>query len=149
MALDTQTVLDCTDPHHVAGFWAAALGYELEDNSALIRRLLDSGAAPAEATVEVDGRLAWRTLVAIRHPEDPAADFTGAGLGRRILFQAVPEAKSAKNRMHLDLKVGADAIGEHVSRLEQLGATVLQRVEGGGNHHVTMQDPEGNEFDVQ
>jgi hypothetical protein len=149
MAIDTQLVFDTGDPHVVAAFWAAALGYELEDNSALIRQLLDAGAAPEEATIEVDGRLAWRTLVAIRHPDDDVHPHTGAGLGRRILFQAVPEAKTVKNRVHLDLKVGRDRVDDEVERLEQLGAAVLMHVDIPGSQHVTMTDPEGNEFDVQ
>jgi len=149
MAIRTQTVLDCTDPHLVAGFWAAALGYEREDNSALIRQLVDSGAAPEDVTTTVDGRLSWRTLAAIRHPEDPAHPFTGAGQGSRMLFQAVPETKTVKNRMHLDLCVGPDARDTEVTRLEGLGATVLARVDADGSNHVTMADPEGNEFDVQ
>jgi len=149
MTIHTQVVLDCTDPHLVAGFWAAALGYEREDNSTLIRQLLDSKAAPEEATTNVAGRLSWRTLAAIRHPDDPAHAFTGAGEGRRILFQAVPEPKTVKNRMHLDLSVGPDARDSEVTRLEGLGATVLAHVDANGSHHVTMADPEGNEFDVQ
>lgn len=149
MAIDTQIVLDCTDPHLVAGFWAAALGYEREDNSALIKHLLGAGAAPEAATTTVEGRLSWRTLACIRHPEDPVHPFTGAGQGRRILFQAVPETKAVKNRMHLDLKVGPDARVAEVTRLEGLGATVLAEVDANGSQYTTMADPEGNEFDVQ
>ena len=149
MAVHTQTVLDTTDPHLVAGFWASALGYEREDNSALIQHVLDGGQAPQEVTTTVDGRLSWRTLAAIRHPDDPVHPFTGAGLGRRMLFQAVPEPKTVKNRMHVDLSVGSDARDAEVVRLEGLGATVLARVDADGSNHVTMADPEGNEFDVQ
>jgi hypothetical protein len=149
MAIHTQTVLDCTDPHLMARFWAEALGYEREDNSALIRHLLDTGGAPEAVTTTVDGQLSWRTLAAIRHPDDPVHLFTGAGEGRRILFQAVPEPKTVKNRMHLDLSVGPDARDEEVARLEGLGATVLAHVDAAGSNHVTMADPEGNEFDVQ
>jgi hypothetical protein len=149
MAIRTQVVMDCSDPHLVARFWAEALGYEREDNSALIRQLLDTGAAPEAATTTVDGQLSWGTLAAIRHPEDPVHPFTGAGQGRRMLFQQVPEPKTIKNRVHLDCLVGRDARDAEVARLEGLGATVLAVVQGDGNDHVTMADPEGNEFDVQ
>lgn len=149
MAIHTQVVLDCADPLVVAGFWAAALAYEREDNSALIQQLLDTGAVPEAATTNVDGRLSWRSIAAIRHPDDPVHPFTGAGQGRRVLFQAVPEKKTVKNRMHLDLSVGPEARDTEVSRLEGLGATVLARVDADGSQHVTMADPEGNEFDVQ
>jgi hypothetical protein len=149
MAIHTQTVLDCADAHLVAGFWAAALGYEREDHSALVRQLLDNGVLPEAASTTVDGTLSFRTIAAIRHPDDPVHPFTGAGQGRRILFQVVPEPKTVKNRMHLDLTVGPDDRDAHVKRLEGLGATVLAHVEADGSNHVTMADPEGNEFDVQ
>ena len=56
----------------------------------------------------------------------------------------VPEAKSAKNRMHFDLR-SPGTIPEEVARLEALGATVLTP----GEELVVMQDPEGNEFCVE
>ena len=148
-AIRTQVVLDTADPHAVATFWAEALHYELEDHSRLITQLLADGHAPEEATTTVGGVLSWRTVAAIRHPDDAVHPFTGAGEGRRIFFQAVPEAKTVKNRMHLDLSVGPDARDAEVERLEGLGATVLARVDADGSNHVTMADPEGNEFDVQ
>ncbi|MEV4946240.1 VOC family protein [Streptomyces sp. NPDC053755] len=142
-------VLDCTDPHAQAVFWAAALGYEEEDHSAFIARLLDTGAAPAEATQTVSGRLAWRDLAAVRHPDDPRDAKSDAGLGRRILFQRVPEEKTVKNRLHLDLHPGPDARDAEVARLETLGASVQRRVAEQGGTWVVMTDPEGNEFCVQ
>jgi predicted enzyme related to lactoylglutathione lyase len=70
------------------------------------------------------------------------------GAGPRLLLQRVPEAKSAKNRMHLDIHTGD--IEVEAARLEQLGA---QRVEAEqqsehGHAWVLMTDPEGNEFCV-
>lgn len=69
--LHWKLVIDAADPHAQADFWAAALRYEVEDNSALIERLLGFGAVSPEITVESHGRKAWRDLVAVRHPEDP------------------------------------------------------------------------------
>lgn len=149
MPIDVKLVIDCRDPHRLAAFWAAALGYLVEDNSALVRQLLDAGAVPEAATVVVDGRTAFRDLAAVRHPDDPVQPFTGIGLGRRLLFQSVPEPKTTKNRLHLDLHVGADAQAVEVARLTALGARVLARVDDRGSRHVTMVDPEDNEFDVQ
>jgi predicted enzyme related to lactoylglutathione lyase len=62
-------------------------------------------------------------------------------------FEQVPEAKTAKNRMHLDL---VDPDPGAVDELVRLGATVVGRHElpGGGHSWTVMQDPEGNEFCV-
>ncbi|MET9392646.1 VOC family protein [Streptomyces sp. NPDC006624] len=144
-----KVVIDAGDPHAQADFWAAALHYVTEDNSALIEKLLAAGALPAELTAEFHGRLAFRDLVAVRHPEDPFEQDSGTGLGRRLLFQRVPEAKTAKNRLHLDLHPGQGRREEEVARLERLGASVLRRVAEPGGEWVVMADPEGNEFCVQ
>ncbi|GAA2712747.1 VOC family protein [Micromonospora olivasterospora] len=149
MAREWKLVVDCADPIRLARFWAEALGYLVEDHSALIDRLAATGTVPPEMYVEVDGRRAWRDLAAVRHPEDPVEPAEGRGLGRRLLFQAVPEPKQVKNRLHLDLHVGADGREAEVKRLESLGATVLREVAEWGSVHTTMADPEGNEFDVQ
>ncbi len=65
--------------------------------------------------------------------------------GSRIGFLQVPEGKTVKNRMHVDL-VTSDLDAE-VERLTVLGATKLNEVRG-TSHWVTLADPEGNEFDV-
>ncbi|MBI4884713.1 MAG: VOC family protein [Actinobacteria bacterium] len=62
----------------------------------------------------------------------------------KLLLQRVPEAKAAKNRLHIDFHV-ADVDAE-AARIEALGATRVARREEFGLHWVTMQDPEGNEF---
>ncbi|MCX5341599.1 VOC family protein [Streptomyces atratus] len=149
MTLDWKIVIDASDPHAQATFWAETLGYLVEDNSTLIERLLDFGAVPEEATVLVHGRRAFRDLVAVRHPDDPYEAESGTGLGRRLLFQRVPEAKMVKNRLHLDVHAGPERRDAEVKRLEALGATVLHRVEEPGGTWTVLADPEGNEFCVQ
>ncbi|MFC7843238.1 VOC family protein [Streptomyces sp. NPDC057382] len=144
-----KVVIDAGNPQAQADFWAAALHYEIEDNSALIEKLLGFGALPEEATVSFHGRRAFRDLVAVRHPGDPVEEESGTGLGRRLLFQRVPEAKTVKNRLHLDLHPGRGRREEEVARLEELGASVLRRVKEQGGEWVLMADPEGNEFCVQ
>jgi hypothetical protein len=134
---DWQLTFDAGEPHAQADFWAAALGYEVEDNSEMIERLLASGTVSEELTTFHNGVRAWATAEAIR------------GAGRRLLFQSVPEKKTVKNRVHLDLNVGPELRDAEVERLTSLGATSLRTVIEPGTHHVVMADPEGNEFCVQ
>jgi hypothetical protein len=149
MAVQWKLVVDCADANRLAAFWADALGYVMEDHSALIARLRGYGALTDADVTTVDGRAAFAELAAVRHPDDPHDPESGTGLGRRILFQAVPEPKSVKNRLHIDLHIGPDGRDAKVESLETRGATVLAVVRERGSHHVTMADPEGNEFDVQ
>ncbi len=64
--------------------------------------------------------------------------------GPNVWFARVPESKSAKNRMHFDLRA-PDGIDAEVERLVGLGATVLHRFDA----LTVMADPEGNEFCVE
>jgi predicted enzyme related to lactoylglutathione lyase len=66
--------------------------------------------------------------------------------GPTIFFQKVPEPKTVKNRVHLDLSV-EDRAAE-VERLKTIGAKVFEEKEEGGYRWTIMQDPEGNEFCV-
>jgi hypothetical protein len=146
--LDFQIVVDCVDAHAQARFWAAALGYVAEDHEPLIRHLREAGVATEDDVTSIDGHLAWRTAAAIRHPDDPGLGSPESGRARRLLFMAVPEPKTAKNRWHIDLNVGREHIDAEVARLEGLGARVLYRVDEPGGFFTTMADPEGNEFCV-
>ncbi len=146
-AIRTQVVFDAADPHALAAFWAEALHYEHEEIDAFVSGLVEAGAVPAEYTIEIGGKRRWRSLASLRHPDDPV-DERGAGAGRRILFQAVPEAKVVKNRVHLDLLVGPEAHQAEVERLVALGATVQNVHEGDEGRWTLLTDPEGNEFDV-
>jgi hypothetical protein len=78
------------------------------------------------------------TGVAIRDP---------SGTDRDILFLTVPEPKSGKNRLHLDL-VPPSTMKEEVARLSAAGATVRRLVEENESYWTIMEDPEGNEFCV-
>ncbi|MGW4203428.1 VOC family protein [Streptomyces sp. NPDC004726] len=149
MALHWKLTIDTSDPLAQADFWAGALGYEVEDHSALIAHLREHGQLPDGSTVQAHGRDAWRDYAAVRHPDDPYEEENGVGLGRRLLFQRVPEGKTAKNRLHLDLHVGPERRAEEVARLETLGATVLYHQDQPIGVWTTMADPEGNEFCVE
>jgi hypothetical protein len=69
------------------------------------------------------------------------------GQGWTMLFQFVPEEKTVKNRLHLDLRPSG-AMATEVARMERLGATAITRVDEGGSFWIVMDDPEGNEFCV-
>ncbi|MEU2667645.1 VOC family protein [Streptomyces sp. NPDC007164] len=149
MTLDWKVVIDSTDPHAQAAFWGEALGYTVEDHSVLIERLLGFGAVPEDLTLVAHDRRAWRDLAGVRHPDDPYDKDSGAGLGRRLLFQRVPEPKTAKNRLHLDVHAGPERRKAEVERLLGLGATVLREVAEQSGTWTVLTDPEGNEFCVQ
>ncbi|MGH9034067.1 MAG: VOC family protein [Acidimicrobiia bacterium] len=140
MALDFQVTFDAHDPHAVNRFWSEALGYEREDNSALVDQLVEAGVLPGDAVVQEDGHSAFRDLAASRDPD---------GRRPRLLFQRVAEPKSIKNRVHLDVHVGPERADAEVTRLEQLGATVAWVSDDRGARTITMRDPEGNEFCVE
>ena len=145
MATKWTLTIDCARPDKLAEFWALALGYV--------------PASPPE------GFATWNDWLA-KHgvPEEERDD--GAfiddpdNIGPSISFLKVPEPKVTKNRMHFDVQVGGgrstpwqerwDRVTKAVSRFAAAGATVLAVDIGhdGRPDHVTMADPEGNEFDV-
>ncbi|MFI1733486.1 VOC family protein [Streptomyces acidicola] len=148
-ALHWKLVIDTRDAQTLADFWAAALEYEVEDPTALIDHLLSTSDLPEAAVAEHNGHRVFRGYAAVRHPEDPYDPFTGIGKGRRLLFQDVPEPKTVKNRLHVDIHAGPDGLDKLVAHLEYLGATRLHEVDKGpAGHWWVMRDPEGNEFCV-
>jgi hypothetical protein len=137
-----QVVFDAAEPAKLAEFWALALGYVEEPPPAGFQ------------TWEEFGR-------SIGMPEeqfgDQAAIVDPEGAGPRIYIQRVPEGKTAKNRVHLDVRVAGPGIGgeererlvaEKVSRLEAAGASLIERNEDIRGTAMVMRDPEGNEFCV-
>jgi predicted enzyme related to lactoylglutathione lyase len=84
----------------------------------------------------------------LREATDETADIVDpSGRGWPLLFLVVPEGKSMKNRLHLDIRPPR-SMAEEVERLEAAGATVQRRVDEHGSFWTIMQDPEGNEFCV-
>jgi hypothetical protein len=144
MATQFQVVFDCADPDRLATFWATALGYKKQDPP--------EGFASWQAYLEAQGipKDQWNSASAIVDP---------AGAGARIYFQRVPEGKSVKNRVHLDLNVGGGRkapieerrkrIDAEAERLVATGARRGRAVEQRGEFWVQMHDPENNEFDLQ
>jgi len=140
-AIAVQVTFDAEDPHRLATFWADALRYEKEDNTAIVQGLLDAGHLPRAAVVELgDGVLGFAELAAARDPQ---------GGGPRLLFQKVPEHKTVKNRVHLDLHVGPDDVEAEAERLQKLGAELAWVSDDRGAHTITLRDPEGNELCVE
>ncbi|NUR69965.1 MAG: VOC family protein [Hamadaea sp.] len=135
-------MVDSADPHQQADWWAETLGWEVEpSDEAFIRRMIAAGHATEADTREYNGRLVWAVGQAIRHPD-------GLEHAPRVLFQTAPEAKTVKNRLHLDVRVGAENHPEVVAKLIARGATKLWDGQQGPSTWVTMADPEGNEFCV-
>ena len=140
MAFDFQVVIDSSAPHELADWWAEALGWQVEaQDEAFIRRMVETGAAAEEDTTQHRGALVWKVGAALNAP-DPGRP--------RVLFQLVPEPKTVKNRVHLDIHVGAERREAEVARLVGLGATELWRGAQGPFEWATLADPQGNEFCV-
>ena len=138
-----QIVLDAHDPRAVGTFWAHVLGY-VEDPP-------PEGFATWEETLRAWGlpEDRWNDAYAIVDP---------AGVGPRLFLQKVPEHKTVKNRLHLDVGLpGAptrrggppdrDGIRARATELEALGARRVRGVDDEQQGYwIVLQDPEGNEF---
>ncbi|WP_181442534.1 VOC family protein [Streptomyces tateyamensis] len=82
------------------------------------------------------------------HPGDPEAVLETPGAA--LLFVTVPDPKTVKNRVHLDLQPQDRTRDEEVARLLALGATlVADHRNPDGTGWATLADPEGNEFCVE
>ncbi len=136
MVRGLQITFDAADPHRLAAWWSDLLGYEIEDGHDMIAGLLADGVIADADVVEIDGRLFFREAVAT----------APAGAGPRLLFQLVPEPKTAKNRVHLDVPVDPDQLDVEVARLQATGAELVNFGQHPGHRWAVMRDPEGNEF---
>ena len=140
MTFTVQVVVDCADPHPLADWWAETLGWQVEpQDEAFIRQMIAGGQASESDTTTHRGSLVWRVGAAIT---------SGEPQHLRVLFQHVPEGKTAKNRLHLDVRTGEVGVETVRARLIARGATVLHEGRQGPFTWVTMADPEGNEFCV-
>ncbi len=142
MPYEFQVAIDCADAHALADWWSETLDWVVEEQDPdFIRRMIVEGYATDADTAVHNGRLVWSDGAAIRHPGAPAS-----GPRNRIIFQRVPEPKIAKNRLHLDVWVGAENVAAQADRLIARGATFLHKGSQGPHEWVTLADPEGNEF---
>jgi len=120
------TVVDCHDIAAQGAWWAMALGwkkaYESDDEVILV---------PQHATLELVQSLPW--------------DQVPPGL----VFVRVPEGKTVKNRLHLDLAPHtSDDRSAEIDRLIAAGATRVDIGQGADAGSTVLADPEGNEFCV-
>jgi hypothetical protein len=146
VAVKFQLVIDCTDSGRLCSFWTAALGYELEPVPAGFATWDDYWRDVGVPEEELGGG-----PDRIRDPD---------GAGPAIWFQVVPEGKTIKNRLHLDVSVSGgravpiatrrQRVDAEARRLTELGATMVRVLNEDGLDHygVAMTDPEGNEFDI-
>ena len=117
----TEVVIDCHRPRELAEFWAAVLGYEV----------IDEGEDFAEIG-------SWQpTVEAVRAQVMPPT----------LMFIRVPESKTVKNRLHLDVSPVDRAQADEVERILALGARHVD-IGQGEQTWVVLADPEGNEFCV-
>ena len=149
-----QLTIDAHDAARMVAFWTQALGYVV--------------------TPPPEGFGTWNDWYRSVGVPDDELDLTGdgadrimdpAGEGPPIWFQPVPERKTVKNRLHIDLFRGGgrgvplavrrERVDAEVARLVAAGASVLRLTSddvpdaaGTGSYFAVMQDPEGNEFCV-
>ena len=139
MAVGVQVVFDAADPASLAEFWAQAAGYVIQPPP--------------------DGFDSWEAfLTKIGVPENEwdraSACVDPDGQGPRFFFQKVPEPKTAKNRVHVDLRPGAGheaaerivVVRAEAARLTALGARIVREHDEHGEFWIVLTDPEGNEF---
>jgi len=141
VAIKLQVVFDAADPPALAAFWGEAIGYVEE--------------APPDG---FDSWEAWALANDLPREDwdNYASRVDPDGAGPRLFFQRVPEPKTAKNRVHLDLDVSGGRatpledrrrrVADAVERAVAAGATRVKDYDEAGQHWVVLQDPEGNEF---
>jgi catechol 2,3-dioxygenase-like lactoylglutathione lyase family enzyme len=119
VAFISHVTIDCRDAYAQAHWWKQVLGY------------VDDPDGPAQPG------------------DDEAAIVDPDGDGQALLFQNVPEGKTAKNRIHLDLRPQQRRRDDELAWLLELGATEVadhRGISGPGTGWVVLADPEGNEF---
>lgn len=150
MSRHFQVTFDAHDPRALSSFWRDVLGY------------VHPAPPGADLPEGADPLAAWDDFLAkIGVPEEErnarSAIEDPDGRGPRIFFQRVSEGKTAKNRVHLDVRAAPGLDGEdrmaaleaECARLVALGATRVRRFEPEpplSTGFIVMADPEGNEF---
>lgn len=118
----TELAVDCHDPEALAAFWCEVLDFKVIDRN--------------EELVEIGS---WEPTV---------EDIRARQMPPTLYFVRVPEGKTVKNRLHIDVSPIDGSTEDEVTRLLGLGATKVDVGQGPGRSWVVMADPEGNEFCV-
>ncbi len=150
MSRQIQVTFDARDPAALSSFWRDALGYVHPGPPGVA---LPKGADPLAAWDDFLERVGVPPEERNRNSavEDPDGD------GPRLFFQQVPEGKTTKNRVHLDVRAAPGlrgpermaALEGECDRLVALGATRVRRHEPDppmSAGFIVMTDPEGNEL---
>nr|WP_067830348.1 VOC family protein [Actinomadura kijaniata] len=118
----TELTIDCHDPETVAAFWCEVLDFKVIDRN--------------DGKVEIGS---WEpTIEQVLTRQMPPT----------LQFIQVPEDKTVKNRLHLDVSPIDGSTDDEVTRLLGLGAVKIDLGQGPDRSWVVMADPEGNEFCV-
>jgi hypothetical protein len=150
MSRDFQVTVDAADPIALSRFWAETLHYVIQPPPG------------REIAPEEDPVAAWMEVLEAAGVPADQRDVASAivdpdGTRPRVFFAKVPEPKTVKNRVHLDVRAAPGLEGEErmaaleaeCERLVALGAVRVQRFEPAppmSSGFIVMQDPEGNEF---
>src|SRR5215468_12017404 len=118
----TELAIDCADPSGLARFWCSVLDYQVQHE--------DEGTVTIGSPMVADGKNR-------RGPVPPV-----------LTFARVPEGKTVKNRLHLDLSPTDREQDDEVRRLLGLGARHADVGQSPDVSWVVLADPEGNEFCV-
>ncbi|MCP3799407.1 VOC family protein [Allokutzneria sp. A3M-2-11 16] len=118
----TELAIDCADPDGLARFWCSVLDYEVQHKD--------------------------DECVTIGSPAVPEGKDRPGPVPPTLTFARVPEGKTTKNRLHIDVNATDRDQAEEVRRLLDLGARHADVGQTGDESWVTLADPEGNEFCV-
>lgn len=118
----TELGIDCADPAGLARFWCAVLGYQVQLRNDEVG------------------------IVIIGSPDAPEGRERPGPVPPTLTFARVPEGKTGKNRLHLDLNPTDRDQDAEVRRVLDLGARHADVGQGDDADWVVLADPEGNEF---
>ncbi|WP_019872622.1 VOC family protein [Salinispora oceanensis] len=118
----TELSIDCYNPERLAAFWCEVFGFTVLDRD--------------EDTIEIGS---W---------EPNVEDVRARQMPVTLVFARVPEGKTVKNRLHLDVSPIDTSTKDEVQRLIALGAGRVDVGQGPDRGWEVLADPEGNEFCV-
>ena len=126
-----QVTVDAASPRALGAFWCEVLGY--------VEQPPPPGVDNWDDALDAFG-------IDRSDPDRAFAIVDPDGVGPRMFFLKVPEGKTAKNRMHLDVHTPPDQLHARADELVGLGAVVVGEFDEPEGHWISLLDPEGNEF---